>query len=140
MNSAQKYADFFETINSKTPLEEYKEFFDENSYFEDPFQKVTGVVKIYNIFEDMYIKLFNPRFEIYEVVSNENISYIKWKFLYQVNEKSSVDSFIGISRIELSDDGKVMEHVDYWDAGSNIYEKIPLLGSIIRYIKSKIHV
>jgi len=140
MNSAQKYADFFETINSKTPLEEYKEFFDENSYFEDPFQKVTGVVKIYNIFEDMYIKLFNPRFEIYEVVSNENISYIKWKFLYQVNEKSSVDSFIGISRIELSDDGKVMEHVDYWDTGSNIYEKIPLLGSIIRYIKSKIHV
>ncbi|MFT5661610.1 MAG: hypothetical protein ACI9TV_002257 [Sulfurimonas sp.] len=139
MSRVQEYAEFYKKLNAKTPLEEYEKFFDTNSYFEDPFQKVIGIEKIYHIFEDMYAKLYNPKFEIDESISQDNTAYIKWTFLYQMDEKSQVESFVGVSRVVFSDDGKVLEHVDFWDAGVNVYEKIPLLGSIIRYIKRKIH-
>jgi hypothetical protein len=139
MNTAQKYAAFFEKIDKNTSIEAYKEFFDANSYFEDPFQKVYGINKIYNIFEDMYAKFYNPRFEVQEVVSQGSIAYIKWNFIFQMDKNSDVTSFEGVSRVEFHTNAKVKSHVDFWDAGANVYEKIPLLGSIIRMIKRKIH-
>ena len=139
MNNGLKYIEFFQQLNEKTPLLEYKLFFDENSYFEDPFHKVVGVDKIYPILKGIYVKFYNPRFEINECISQDYITYIRWNFLYQMNKKSEVDTFVGVSRVLFSENGKVLKHVDFWDAGLNVYEKIPLLGSIIRYIKRKIH-
>lgn len=139
MDNAKKYVEFFNNLNKEIALRDYMSFFDDNSYFEDPFQKVRGVEKIYNIFEDMYIKFHSARFEVEECVSNQNISYIKWKFIYQMDKKSTQNSFVGVSRVKFKDDGKVLEHIDFWDAGANVYEKIPFLASIIRFIKRKIH-
>ncbi len=139
MNNVQKYAEFFEQLNEDTPLSEYKFFFDQNSYFEDPFQKVIGIDKIYHIFKDIYTTFHNPRFEIQECISQNYITYIKWNFVYQMDKKSKVDSFVGVSRVLFSENGKVLKHLDFWDAGSNVYEKIPFLGPIIRYIKRKMH-
>lgn len=56
-----------------------------------------------------------------------------------MDKNSKEDSFIGVSRVEFTPENKVARHVDFWDAGVNVYEKIPLLGSILRYIKSKVH-
>jgi hypothetical protein len=139
MTNGLKYIKFFQELNEKTPLLEYKLFFNENSYFEDPFHKVVGVDKIYPILKGMYANFYNPRFEINECISQDHITYIRWKFLYQLNKKAEVDTFVGISRVLFSENGKVLEHVDFWDTGLNVYEKIPLIGSIIRYIKRKIH-
>lgn len=139
MKHGLEYAEFFELLHPYTHLKEYEVFFDENSCFEDPFQKVQGVAKIYHIFEDMYAKLYNPRFEVHECISQENTSYLKWTFLYQMGANSKVESFVGVSRVVFREDGKVKEHIDFWDAGVNVYEKIPIFGSLIRYIKRKMH-
>lgn len=139
MSNGLKYVEFFEHLNEKTPLLEYKLFFDENSYFEDPFHKVVGVDKIYPILKGIYTNFYNPRFEVHECISQDDITYIKWNFLYQINEKSQVNAFIGVSRVLFSKNGKILQHIDFWDAGLNVYENVPLLGSIIRYIKRKIH-
>jgi len=50
MNHAKNYITFFENLNKESLRGDYIKFFDENSYFEDPFQKVKGIDKIYNIF------------------------------------------------------------------------------------------
>ena len=138
MNNAKSYIAFFNNLDKQSVRGDYLKFFDENSYFEDPFQKVKGIDKIYKIFEDMYAKLYNPRFYIQECVSSENVSYIKWTFTYKSDENAPETSFVGLSRVEFGDNGKVLEHIDFWDAGANVYEKIPLLGTIIRFIKRKI--
>lgn len=139
MNKAEGYARFFETIDKETPIEEYRQFFDENAYFEDPFQKVKGIDNIYHIFEDMYEKLHQPHFQIQEVLLEGSIAYIKWEFVYQMGVKCDVNTFEGVSRVEFNADDKVKSHIDFWDAGVNVYEKIPVLGSILRMIKRKIH-
>lgn len=136
---AQKYADFFETISPQTNIEGYKEFFCEESTFEDPFQKVKGVDAICNVFLHMYATLYKPKFEILEVIEQENIAYIQWNFLFALDESKEMNSFVGLSRVEFRNDGKVISHVDYWDAAQHVYEKIPLLGTILRWIKRRIH-
>jgi len=68
VNNAKSYIAFFNNLNQQSLRRDYLKFFDENSYFEDPFQKVRGADKIYKIFEDMYAKLYNPRFNIQECI------------------------------------------------------------------------
>lgn len=132
------YASFFENINSNTPIEEYEKVFDTNAKFKDPFHDVEGLDKIYKIFEDMYLKLDKPRFEVIEIVQKNNIAYLKWNFKFSFKNNTKNESFEGVSRVEFNDEGKVISHIDYWDSASNLYEKIPILSFLIKFIKRRI--
>lgn len=139
MNSyAQQYGEFFETLTKESSLESYELFFNEDSTFEDPFQKVQGIEAIYKVFEHMYETLNEPKFIVTEVVENSFIAYLKWDFSFKLSQNADGQSFEGLSRVEFSKDGKIISHTDYWDAANNVYEKIPLLGSILRLIKRRI--
>ena len=136
---AIQYGDFFENLSKEDTEESYGIFFDENSSFEDPFQKVQGLDAIYKVFEHMYTTLEDPKFTVNEIVENESIAYLKWHFYFKLSKNEEEQSFVGVSRVEFDRLGKVISHVDYWDAASNVYEKIPLLGSLLRMIKRKLH-
>lgn len=137
-STVKTYADFFESISQETPFEAYEELFDEKVYFEDPFQKVIGLSKVYNIFQHMFKTLHDPRFIVDEIVCDDQCAYLRWTFSYQRNPKYKIEKFTGVSRVQFLETGKVLSHVDYWDAAENIYEKVPLLGSILRLIKKRI--
>lgn len=136
---AQDYAFFYDSLTAQTSKEEYASFFNEASTFQDPFQKVQGLDAIHNIFVDMYKTLHQPKFKILETVCDEKSTYIQWTFEYAMSPIKPLESFTGVSRVTFDEHGKVLSHIDYWDAAENIYEKIPLLGSLIRIIKRKIH-
>lgn len=137
-SSAKAYAEFFESISRNTPLEEYSKVFDEKIYFEDPFQKVNGIKKVYAVFEHMYDTLYDPHFSVNEIVCEKDCAYLRWDFSYQRSSKHKVETFTGVSRVQFLQSAKVISHIDYWDAAENIYEKVPLLGSLIRVIKRRI--
>jgi len=135
---ADKYASFFEEINEDTALCHYENVFDENVYFQDPFQKVRGLTKVYTIFQHMYKTLYEPSFLIDEIVCDKNCAYLHWNFSYKRSKNHQSEKFTGVSRILFLDNGKAISHIDYWDAAENIYEKVPLLGAMIRVIKKRI--
>lgn len=135
---AINYASFFENISRNTPIEEYKKVFDDDVKFKDPFNEVQGIQKIYNIFEDMYLKLDNPKFKVKEIVEQKDIVYIRWDFIFSFKNNHRIESFEGVSRVEFNKNNKVISHEDYWDSSSNLYEKIPFLSFFIKFIKSKI--
>lgn len=136
---AEDYAAFYEDLSSELAQEAYARFFDDYSEFEDPFQKVKGLAAIHHVFVDMYEKLHAPRFVVDEVIADKEVAYLKWQFIYALSAKQEQQSFTGVSRVTFTSTGKVLSHTDYWDAGQHVYEKIPILGSIIRLIKRKLH-
>ena len=137
MNSIN-YVLFFENININTPIEEYEKILDIDAKFQDPFHDVQGLKNIYNIFQQMYLKLDNPKFKIIEVIEQHNIMYIKWNFQFRFKKKSKIESFEGVSRVKFNEKGKAISHVDYWDSAENFYEKIPIISFFIKYIRKKI--
>ena len=138
MTKAMKYASFFESINSKTPIDEYKNILDENVKFKDPFHSIQGVEKLFDIFQTMYKNLYEPRFQINEVIENSNIAYINWSFSFKFKENKKEHVFDGVSRVVFNKKNKVIEHIDYWDAAENIYENIPIVSMLIKFIKNRI--
>lgn len=135
----KKYTNFFENLEHNTSIDEYGVFFDENSIFEDPFQKVKGLESIYNVFQNMYKQLHNPQFLVDEIICDKGVAYLRWRFSYSFSKNTEIQSFEGVSRVALGKNMKVLSHNDYWDAAFNIYEKFPILGFVIRFIKKRIH-
>jgi hypothetical protein len=136
---AKNYADFYDNLNVTTSVDAYGIFFDTKSKFEDPFQKVQGIAAIRNIFLDMYKKMHHSQFIVDEVICSEDVAYIRWDFVFKLSENTETRKFTGTSRVTFNKQGIVESHIDYWDAAQHVYEHIPILGAIIRIIKSKMH-
>jgi hypothetical protein len=39
--------------------------------------------------------------------------------------------------MELSSEGLIAFHRDYWDAAEELYEKLPAVGSLMRWLKRR---
>lgn len=130
------YTHFFETITKKTPLSEYANIYTQNAFFKDPFHEINDLQKIYDIFQNMFKNLENPRFKIVETASNPIHLFVVWEFHFSL--KGKADSFKGMSQLTLDSEGKINSHIDFWDASEHIYAKIPILGWLINYVKNKI--
>ena len=37
--------------------------------------------------------------------------------------------------LRLDAQGKVLEHRDYWDSAEELYEKLPVLGALMRWLR-----
>jgi len=135
---AQNYALFFENLNKDMKIEEYAFIFDEKVYFEDPFQKTYDLDSFYKIYEHMYETLYEPRFLVKEIALTNNIAYLQWSFIFKTSKEAQIDDFTGVSRVEFNEKGKAISHIDYWDSSTNIYERIPILKNILRFIKNRI--
>jgi hypothetical protein len=129
---------FFETLDKDVPVEAFGTLYDDAVVFRDPFNDVKGIRAVYRIFQEMYQNLDEPRFVIREYVESGSIAYVKWNFVFHFKGDAKESRFEGVSRLELNAEGKIVSHADFWDAAEHIYEKIPLLGSMLRFVKRKI--
>jgi len=44
----------------------------------------------------------------------------------------------GSSHLKLAADGRIAWHRDYWDAAEELYEKLPVLGSLMRWLRQRL--
>ncbi|MGY8865463.1 MAG: nuclear transport factor 2 family protein [Methylophagaceae bacterium] len=133
-HALNSYIIFFEQMK-REDLVRLPEFFADQARFKDPFNDVTGIEQINKVFHHMFEVLDTPKFIIYEAVLESDVAYIKWNFTGASNAKQL--KLVGLSRVVFNDRGLVSEHVDYWDASEQFYMKLPVIGSILRFIRNK---
>ena len=111
----------------------------ENAFFCDPFNEVTGLPAIKHIFADMFVRLHDPRFTIIETIEQESGAILIWDFDFRMKAlKPELTRRIhGSSHIRFGADGRVNYHRDYWDAAGELYEQLPLVGALMRWLKRR---
>ena len=106
--------------------------------FKDPFNEVQGVTAVAGIFEHMFRTLDAPRFVIRDVIVQDRQVFLSWDFLFRMRRFNRAEQCIrGASHLRLAADGRISEHRDYWDAAEELYEKLPLVGGLMRWLKKK---
>jgi steroid delta-isomerase len=91
----------------------------------------------------MFDNVDNPKFKVKDFSwsqrsPRENVAYLSWDFT--ATSKGKEIYIPGMSEVTFSLNYKVMEHIDYWDAATYFYEKLPIIGMAIRWIKAKLAV
>ena len=125
----QFYNDF-----SPTSVARFPEFYSADAWFKDPFNEVRGISAIQHIFTHMFGQVAEPRFVITEQVIDANGAMLVWEFFFRMKlwREGKIQVIRGVSHLKLNAEGKVFYHRDYWDAAEELYEKLPLIGSVFR--------
>lgn len=127
---------FFETIERHSLRAELAQVYARDASFKDPFNEVQGLEPIAAIFEHMFEQVNDPIFVVTTSVMQGSQAFLTWDFLFTMKRFSTEQQCIkGATHIVFGQDGKVVVHRDYWDAAEELYEKLPVLGSLMRWLK-----
>ena len=108
----------------------FPEFYAEDAWFKDPFQEVRGVAAIQRIFAHMFRQVEEPRFVVSERLADDRSAMLVWEFRYGRGQ-----CIRGVSHLRFAEDGRIAYHRDYWDAAEELYEKLPVLGILLRRLR-----
>ena len=130
--------DYFEALTEES-VSRLPEYYIEDAYFKDPFNEVHGVKHIQRIFAHMYVALDKPRFVITSKIVEDNTCFLVWDFKFYMKKynKTTEQTIRGGSHLILNAEGKIVSHRDYWDAAEELYEKLPLVGALMRWLKKQ---
>lgn len=137
--SLSRIVAFYETLNKQT-LPQLRDLYAANAYFKDPFNEVTHVAEIEKIFAHMFVALHDPRFVVTTRISQDHEAFLTWNFNFRIKhyKPNIVQTIRGASHLRFDEAGRVRFHRDYWDAAEELYEKLPIIGSLLRLVKRRI--
>ena len=129
---------FFETLQ-RPDIARLGEIYADDAYFKDPFNDVHGIVNVRRIFDHMFDQVSEPRFVVHDAVQQDDQAFLTWDFRFRMKRLDTVtlQTIRGATHLRFAADGRVNLHRDYWDAAEELYEKLPVLGGVMRFLKQR---
>ena len=141
MNTRQatdNLATFFETLSPQS-VAQLHTIYDAQARFKDPFNEVQGLPEIEKIFRHMYVALEQPHFVVTGQLVEGTQAFLTWEFRFRFKrfDTTTLQAVRGASHVVFNEQGLVTVHRDYWDAAEELYEKLPVLGGLMRWLKKR---
>ena len=137
-SSDPRVARIVEAFEALTPadLSRLGDFYAPDAEFKDPFNEVRGVPAIQQVFAHMYVALDAPRFVVLDVIAQGDQCVLTWDFIFRFRRFSrELQTVRGASHLKLDANGLITLHRDYWDVAEELYEKLPGVGALMRWLK-----
>lgn len=136
--AVDRICEYFESISPQS-VHRIGEFYTADARFKDPFNEVRGIPAIERIFGHMFESLHGPRFVVSSRIVDGAQCFLVWEFRFRFKrfDTSTEQVVRGGSHLVLTDDGLIKDHRDYWDAAEELYEKLPVVGRLIRWLKQR---
>ena len=105
--------------------------------FKDPFNDVRGVPEIERIFTHMFESLDTPHFIVTERIVQGEQCFLTWDFRFRFKrfDTHTWQTIQGGTHVVFNAQRQVTLHRDYWDAAEELYEKLPWVGALMRWLK-----
>jgi steroid delta-isomerase len=134
----QQIAHYFETLTPHS-VAALKNYYSPTARFKDPFNDVVGVPAIEKIFEHMFVSLDQPHFVITGQVVEGDQAFLTWEFRFRFKrfDTQTDQVVLGTSHLVLDAAQRIIVHRDYWDVAEELYEKLPWIGALMRWLKKK---
>jgi hypothetical protein len=106
-------------------------------HFKDPIHDIHGIAELKVYLNRMCGNLESCRFEYLDEVVQNGKAYVKWDMHFShPSLKKGVHKVRGISQIHYN--SRIYYQEDVYDMGSMIYEKVPVLGSVVLWLKTRL--
>lgn len=138
-NLIEKVCQLYSQFNPEL-LVDLDSIYDSRVLFKDPLHEIHGLDKLRNYYAEMMQGLDECHFEFDRVldVPDEGECVLFWSMRYRHSKLAGGKLLVLTGNSHLRYSEKVYYHRDYFDAGAMLYEQVPLLGSVIGYIKKRL--
>lgn len=128
----EKYIEYYNQLTPAT-VAKLRDLCVADLHFIDPFNDVRGVDKVEKIFTEMFHKVKEPTFRITDAIEKDKLLVVRWDFRFRLwlIRGGQPHLVTGVSFVERNEEGKIVSHIDYWDASSQLYLHLPLIGWIV---------
>lgn len=136
--ATERICHYFEHL-SPASLDEIDQLYTPDARFKDPFNEVRGTAAVRGIFEHMYASLHEPRFVVTQRIVDGAQVFLVWEFHFRFHRFDPQQPRLirGGSHLQLDARGRIADHRDYWDAAEELYEKLPVVGGLMRWLKRR---
>ena len=136
--ATQNLATFYETLTPQS-VSQLRTIYAPEASFKDPFNEVQGLPAIEGIFRHMYVALEKPHFVVTHQVVDGQQAFLTWEFRFHFKrfDTQTLQAVRGASHVVFNGQGLVTMHRDYWDAAEELYEKLPVVGGLMRWLKKR---
>ena len=116
--------------------------------FIDPFNHLRGRHDFVRCLEDMLAQLADLRITVTHAglleplqAPEAEVWCLRWHFSGKLRRLGHRDwAVTGMSEVALAADGRVARHVDFWDAARGLYEELPGVGAVQRWLRRRLAV
>lgn len=130
-----RYRDVLQSLNADN-LDLLDEVVSPDVRFRDPFHRETGANRMKAVFARLFETAVDIVFVIDDWACRSQTVYFRWTLTATLSERPW--SVTGVTRATFDEAGRVTDHVEYWDAASQLYERFPVLGPVLRYVRRRI--
>jgi ketosteroid isomerase-like protein len=128
---------YFEALTPAS-LDRLGTVYADDAWFKDPFNEVQGLAAVRRVFEHMFRQVDGPRFVVTRAIEGGDDAFLTWDFRFRLHGRPDEEQIVhGATHIQFAADGRVSRHRDYWDAAEELYEKLPVLGTLMRWLKRR---
>ncbi|MEO0444349.1 MAG: nuclear transport factor 2 family protein [Pseudomonadota bacterium] len=131
------FKQYYEEFHQRS-FDELDAIYADDVVFTDPIHVIRGREPLKIYFEGMCRNLTACHFDFMDEVIMGSRACYKWEMHYKhpTIKQNQPLKLTGATFITFSD--KIESHEDFYDMGAMLYEKLPLMGSAIRMIKSRL--
>jgi hypothetical protein len=75
-----------------------------------------------------------------DVVKSGPDYFVRWRMTIKNKrlKKGQPLSSYGMTHFRFDDQGRVLMHKDFWDAATGLYEHLPVVGGMLRFVRSRL--
>ncbi len=135
----QRFKDFFADVTAESVREKTKSTYSENAFLNDTLKTVRGNEAIEEYFLETAKNAKKVQATVQDVAVSDGNYYVRWVMDVEFAKfkKGQTIRTIGITQLRFTPEGKIALHQDFWDPAAGLYEHIPVVGGLIRLIKSQ---
>ena len=110
----------------------WAKFYDQNVIFKDPTQEKSGLNAYIDAQNKLVERCDDIFLETHGIAISESIGFVEWTMGLKIMGKEFI--YPGTTRLLFGENGKIINHRDYFDFCGPTFGPVPILGSIIRWI------
>ncbi|MCB2108267.1 MAG: nuclear transport factor 2 family protein [Rhodobacteraceae bacterium] len=133
--AARAYVAFYESLTPET-VANLGNVVTDDVRFKDPFNDVRGRGAYAAILSHMFKAVPDISFKVSHVAIDGEVCFLRWRSEGTLSGGPWIVD--GMSELRFAPDGRVREHIDHWDAAAQFYERLPILGALIRFIRRRV--
>ena len=135
-----RFENFLANLDEKTARDETTKVYAPDAYLNDTLKTLHGSAAIREYFIKTAQGLDSMKVSFDDQAVSGRNYYFRWTMDTRMKHLAPGKNVrtIGVTMVRFDPQGRVLLHQDFWDSAQGVWDHVPVLGSVIKWIQSKI--
>lgn len=137
MTIQEKFIDFYRDLGLHS-IDKLEGIYHQNVKFVDPVGEHNGLEQVKHYFSHLLTSTQSCEFVVTTLLSKDDTALARWQMKMRHPKIGNGEEVVldGVSELIIVN-GRIKQQTDFYDMGTMIYEHLPILGALVRFIKRK---